>query len=97
MTTNKNSRIVLAKPRHGLTRLRLALALATLVWWGLARIASAQVTGQIVQQFFVPFPETDFKTSLQAIAAGNRPVARSDQHPNGRFHRGGDEQYHHRL
>jgi hypothetical protein len=37
---------------------------------GLARIANAQVTGQVVQQFFVPFPETDFKTSLQAIAIG---------------------------
>ncbi len=36
--------------------------------WGLVRIASAQVTGQIVQQFFVPFPETDFKASLQSIA-----------------------------
>ena len=58
-------------PRHGLARLRLALFLATMVWWGLVKIASAQVTGQIVQQFFVPFPETDFKTSLQAIAAAN--------------------------
>jgi uncharacterized repeat protein (TIGR01451 family) len=39
--------------------------------WGLVTTASGQVTGQIVQQFFVPFPEADFKTSLQAIAAGN--------------------------
>jgi hypothetical protein len=54
-----------------LTRLSLALFLATLALWGLARSASAQVTGQIVQQFFVPFPEADFKTSLQAIAAAN--------------------------
>src|ERR1017187_4510879 len=71
MTTIKSSSAVHSTPRHGLTRLRLALYLAALVLLGLAKIASAQVTGQIVQQFFVPFPETDFKTSLQAIAAAN--------------------------
>ena len=71
MTTIKSSRAVHSTPRHGLTRLRLALYLAALVLWGLAKIASAQVTGQVVQQFFVPFPEADFKTSLQAIAAAN--------------------------
>ena len=71
MTKIKHSRTVFAAPRHGLTRLRLALALATLVFWGLARIASAGVTGTIVQQFFVPFPEANFQTSLAAIAAGS--------------------------
>jgi len=47
------------------------LGLGALLLWGLVTTASGQVTGQIVQQFFVPFPEADFKTSLQAIAAGN--------------------------
>src|ERR1035438_411943 len=71
MTTIKSSSAVLSTPRHGLTWSRLTLYLMTLVLWGLAKSASAQVTGQIVQQFFVPFPEADFKTSLQAIAAAN--------------------------
>ena len=47
------------------------MGLGALLLWGLVTTTSGQVTGQIVQQFFVPFPETDFKTSLQAIAAGN--------------------------
>ena len=71
MTTNKCSNGVHVKSCFGLTRVRTALALATFISWGLVRIASGQVTGQIVQQFYLPFPETDFKTSLQAIAAGN--------------------------
>ena len=94
MTTNKNGSGVLVQSRLGWTRIRAALALTIVVAWGLVKIASAQVTGQIVQQFYVPFPEADFKTSLQAIAArqhGQQP--NHDHH----LHRGGDEQYHHRL
>lgn len=70
MTTNNDSRYLPIQIRLPLRRIRHTLALTALVSCGLARIANAQVTGQVVQQFFVPFPETDFKTSLQAIAIG---------------------------
>src|ERR1039458_3543386 len=71
MTTTACRSAVLVGPRRGLARSRAALALATLVFWGVTKVASAQVSAQVVQQFFVPFPETDFKASLEAIAAAN--------------------------
>ena len=70
MTTNNSRHCVLAKWCSGPRWISPTFTLATLVLWGLIKITSAQVTGQVVQQFFVPFPETDFKTSLQAIATG---------------------------
>ena len=70
MTKIKSSRTVLTTPRHGLTRLTRAVFVAALGLWGLASGPGVQATQSIVQQFFVPFPETDFKASLQAIATG---------------------------
>jgi uncharacterized repeat protein (TIGR01451 family) len=68
MTTYKSSGGIAVSSRVGWPRLRTALALATLISWGLVKIPSAQAAGQIVQQFYVPFPETDFRASLQNIA-----------------------------
>ena len=70
MNMNKCSKTTCTESRLGSARLRSVLALAILVLWALAKTASAQVNGQIVQQFYVPFPETDFKTSVQSIASG---------------------------
>jgi uncharacterized repeat protein (TIGR01451 family) len=36
-----------------------------------ARLASGALSQQIVQQFYVPFPETDFQASLQGITSDN--------------------------
>ena len=79
---------------RGANGIKLALVLVSLATLGLVRIASAQVTGQIVQQFYVPFPEADFKTSLQAIAAAN---AVSNQIHDYHLDRGWDLQHHYRV
>ena len=60
MTTEKAGRVVRVLPGVGWARARTALGLGALLLSGLVTTASGQVTGQIVQQFFVPFPETDF-------------------------------------
>ena len=72
MTMKNSSQFATA--RSGLAQARFRFALAALALWQLASVASAQLTQQVVQQFFVPFPETDFQISLRAIDTTGTPV-----------------------
>ncbi len=71
MTTKERIQCVRATLSSGPRPLQSLLATLFLFWCAMAQVASgAALSQQVVQQFFVPFPETDFKTSLQAIAGG---------------------------
>ena len=70
MCTTQSNPCVLATPQSGRRPARSILAVVAFTLWATTHVASAALPQQIVQQFFVPFPETDFKTSLQAISTG---------------------------
>src|SRR4051794_23620232 len=58
-----------------LSQIRLALTLlACFFACALPVTATAQALQHVVQQFFVPFPETDFQNSLKAIDTTGTPV-----------------------
>ncbi len=69
MTTNKTNRGTVPLSRRPFGRTKTMFATAALALWGTSRLAGGPLPQQVVQEFFVPFPEADFKTSLQAIAS----------------------------
>ncbi len=66
MNTKERNRCVPTPSKPG--GFRSLLAVTALCLWASVRVATGALSQQVVQQFFVPFPETDFKTSLQGIA-----------------------------
>ena len=72
MTMNNSRQCVLAKGCPGSKWISPTLALATLVLWGLAKSASAGVTGQIVPAVLCAVPRSGLQNVAgPAIAAGN--------------------------